>query len=162
MMIVETHSNWQHFHARFAEWLNAGLLFLWGVYLLTHPTMFTDDRTKALWTGLYAYAEQPTWAACAMLIGFARITALYINGSHKRTPLVRLVTSFFSAFIWTQVTTGLVNAHVPNTGVVVYAGLVVADIYSAFKASRDVTFITRHEQTVKAGLGRASKPVKSS
>ncbi len=145
MLLIESHPGWKHFAARALEWLNAGLLTSWGSYVILHPGMFSDPRVASLWTGLLKIATQETWGIIAFAVGFARLAALYINGNHKRTPMVRLATSFFSAFVWTQVVIGMANSGVPNTGLVVYTGLILADIYSAFRASADVQYVARRE-----------------
>ena len=146
-MIVATEirtTHWKHFQARALEWLNAGILICWGLYLLLHPGMFSDPRVSAMWTGLGTIAAQPTWGVVALIGGGVRASALYVNGRSKRTPLIRLIASFFSAFILTQITMGLFNSDTPNTGVIVYSALVLADLYSAFRSSADAMFVAQH------------------
>lgn len=151
-MIVATTKTtvWKHFQARFAEWFNAGILFSWGAYVILHPGMMTDPRVSALWQGLLRVAAQETWGMLALIVGFARMAALYVNGSHRRTPMVRLIASFFSAFILTQIVVGLFNGDGPNTGRIIYPALILADIYSAFRASADMTFVARHDLEAQA------------
>lgn len=151
MMVIETSNAWKHFAARALEWLNAFVLFGFGCYLIMHPGMFQDPRISALWAGMSAVASQETWGLVTLLVGFMRLSALYINGHHKRTPMIRLATSFVSAFIWTQVVLGLWNSDVPNTGLVVYTSLILADIYSAFRAGADATFVARRHQLQEPG-----------
>lgn len=141
---------WQHFQARFAEWMNSGILACWGAYLILHPGLFADPRVAAQWAGLNAAGAQQTWGLVALIVGLSRLGALWINGRHKRTPMVRLLASFFSAFILTQIVLGLWNSGVPNTGIIVYSFLVLADIYSAFRASADMTFVARQNETAEA------------
>ncbi len=150
MVIVESYTTWQHFQARFAEWFSGIALFGFGSYLILHPGLFMDPRVAALWQGMAAMMAQQTWGLVGVLVGGARLSALYVNGRHTRTPAVRLVASFFSAFIWTQVVIGLWKADVPNTGLIIYPLMVVADIYSAFRASQDMTFVSHRERSVKA------------
>lgn len=157
-MVVST--TWQHFQVRFSEWFAAFALFGWGVYLIVHPGMMLDSRVAALWTGMVAIMSQESWGLIAVLTGACRLGALYVNGHHTRTPAVRLVASFFSAFVWTQVSIGLWKAGVPNTGIWVYPCLVVADIYSAFRASGDVTLVSKrlhgsNEESESAGSSEA-------
>lgn len=151
-MILETSSTWKHFQARFAEWFNAFVMMMWGAYVILHPGMFTDPRLNALWTGLLNVATQQTWGLIALLNGTIRVGALYVNGQHKRTPSIRLVASFVSAFIWTQIVLGMWNGGVPNTGLVIYPCLILADIYSAFRAGADATYVARRDQQVEAEL----------
>ncbi len=146
-MVVDT-TTWQHFQVRFSEWFNALALFGWGVYVILHPTMMLDPRVAALWSGMLAIMGQESWGLAAVLTGACRLGALYVNGHHARTPAIRLVASFFSAFVWTQISVGLWKAGVPNTGIWLYPCLVLADIYSAFRASGDVTLISRRLEPV--------------
>lgn len=142
MVVIEHRTTWLHFQARFAEWFSGAILFSFGCYLILHPSMFQDERVSALWAGMNSIMAQPTWGLVAVIVGLCRLAALYVNGQHKRTPAIRLVASFFSAFVWTQVVIGLWKSNVPNTGVTIYTGMVAADIYSAFRASQDVTFVS--------------------
>lgn len=146
MLIATTRTTvWKHFQARFAEWFNAGILTFWGCYVILHPGMMADPRVVALWQGLTNMAPQETWGMVALVVGLARSMALYVNGAHKRTPLIRLVACFLSAFILTQITLGLFHGNGPNTGLVIYPALILADIYSAFRASADMTFVARQD-----------------
>ena len=148
-MVIST--TWQHFQVRFSEWFGAGCLFAWGVYVTLHPAMFTAPGTGVIFRGMVAIMPQPSWGLMATLVGFVRLAALYVNGHHTRTPSIRLVASFFSAFAWTQIVVGLFNSGVSNTGVVIYTGMIFADIYSAFRASGDVTLVSRRLRVENEG-----------
>lgn len=150
MVVVEKYTTWQHFQARFAEWFSGFVLLAFGTYLTLHPGMFTDPRIVALWSGMAAMMAQETWGLVGVIVGGVRLGALYINGRHHRTPTIRLVTSFASAFVWTQVVLGLWKSDVPNTGVIIYTAIVCADIYSAFRASQDVTFVSHRLRSEKS------------
>lgn len=143
ILAVERSTTWQHFQVRFSEWFGAACLFAWGIYVTLHPGMFTAPGAGVMFSGMVAIMPQQSWGLMAVLTGFARLAALYVNGHHKRTPSIRLVASFFSAFVWTQVVVGLYNAGIAQTGVVIYTAMVCADIYSAFRASGDVTVVAR-------------------
>lgn len=150
----------QHFPARFPEWWSGGILTLWGLYLLNHPGLFLDPRIKDLFSGMIVVANfwgmgQPSvaWGVTAFSVGLVRLMALFVNGLHTRTPLIRLGTSFASAFIWTQVYLGLYKSGVPNLGLVVYGGLVFSDLCSSYRAGIDVTWAERH----RAELARRAR-----
>ncbi len=164
MIVVnqQVSSGWKHFQARFAEWLNAGILFSWGFYIIIHPGIMSNKAISAMWQGFLALAPEQAWGLIALLTGFMRLGALYVNGVHHRTPTIRLVTSFISAFVFVQITSGLWNGGAPNTGIVVYSALIVADIYSAFRASADVTFVAKARSDVKAETKRAVSDATSS
>lgn len=134
----------QHFPARLPEWWMSAVLLVWGLYVMTHPHIFTDPATRDLFSGMAAmtgYLDPArVWGGSAVMIGGVRAVALFINGAYTRTPMIRLCMSFLSAFIWTQVSIGFVNSGVANTGVVVYASMVVLDIMSAYRATTDMVF----------------------
>lgn len=136
------HSTWEHFQVRFSEWFGAGCLCAWGVYVSTHPGMFSAPATRVVFSGMVEIMAQPSWGLMATIVGIIRLGALYVNGHHRKTPSIRLAASFFSAFVWTQIVIGLFNSGVAQTGVIIYTGMVCADIYSAFRASGDVTLMS--------------------
>lgn len=145
----------QHWPARKMEWLMSGVLVAWGWYVLMHPAMFSNDATKALFSGMEAISapitEYPAllWGGGAFIVGLARGVALFVNGAWTRTPLVRVVASFISMFIFTQIVIGLWQSGVPNTGLVVYPWFVVADLLSAYRAAVDVVHAEKQREVQK-------------
>lgn len=145
----------QHWPARKLEWLMSGVLISWGLYVLFHPGLFHDPRTRELFSGMAGMAElfnaYPAllWGGAAFLTGLTRSIALFINGAMTRTPMVRLLGSFVSMFIVTQVAVALWKSGVPNTGLVVYPWLVVADLLSAYRATVDVVYAEKQRHDNK-------------
>lgn len=158
MMIVSLK---QHFPARWPEWFMSAELFLWGVYVALHPQLFTNPATRTLLSGLTGMAggfpPSAVWGLSAVSMGMCRAAALFINGAYTRTPLIRLLMSFGSAFIWTQVVIGLMKSGVPNTGLTVYAGLVVMDIVSAYRAATDMVFAEKAAHDLKQERRRVER-----
>jgi hypothetical protein len=145
-MIIEAKPTWKkHLQARFAEWFNAFVMMMWGAYVILHPGMFVDPRVSAIWGGLLQVASQQTWGLIAFVNGSIRLGALYVNGRRKVTPSIRLAASFVSAFIWTQIVLGIWNGGVSNPGLMIYPALILGDIYSAFRAGSDATFVARQD-----------------
>lgn len=130
----------------------AGFLTSWGLYVLFHPQLFTNPATGALFSGLAVISEPVTrypalaWGGGAFLIGVGRAVALFINGAWTRTPLIRLVACFVSMFIVTQIVVGLWQSGVPNTGLVVYPWLVIADLLSAYRAAVDAVLAEKQRE----------------
>lgn len=143
----------QHFPARLPEWWMSFMLVLWGSYVVLHPGVFTNPATAHITAGLAAMAGEfdpaGLWGLSAVLVGMVRVFALFVNGAYTRTPLIRLAMSFFSAFIWTQVSIGFFKSGVENMGIVVYAGLVVMDLVSAYRASTDMVFAEKARRDLK-------------
>lgn len=147
----------QHWPSRKMEWLGSGFLMSWGIYVLLHPELFTQDATAQVFAGLAAltdsFSPYPAlvWGGLAFAVGLARAVALFINGAYVRTPAIRVVTSFVSIFILTQICLGLFDSGVPNTGLVVYPWLIVADLISAYRAAVDVVYAETVRKTEKEG-----------
>lgn len=147
-----------HFPARVTEWLMAGVLFTWGYYVVTHPQLFTAAETAVLFSGIGRIAEffgQPpvTIGLMAVLTGFARAAALFVNGAVTKTPLIRLATAFMSAYLWTSICVGLWLSDVANTGLVVYPWFVFADVVSGYRAGYDLVIA---ENTAKQARSQSN------
>lgn len=132
----------RHWPARKMEWIMAGISASWGFYVLTHPELFTNPETAVLMSGLASFVPagwDPSlvWGLGALLVGLMRGIALYINGAHIRTPVVRAVAAFLTILVFFQVSRGLWATGVPNMGLVIYPWLVIADIISAYSAGQD-------------------------
>lgn len=145
----------RHFPARAPEWLNGLYMLPWGLYVLTHPQLFTLPQTAPLFSGMAGmvggvqYASL-IWGGIPAVVGALRIMALCINGFWSATPKIRLVCSFASAFVWTQIVVGLMKSGLPNTGLIIYTGLIFADIYSSFRATWDVVLTSRVKRVEQA------------
>ena len=126
----------RHFEARAVEWISGLILMAWGAYLIIFPGIFAGP-TRPIWLVHEALAPQEIWGFGGFVIGTIRVVALFINGKWGLTPMIRVFTSFLSVFVWFWVAVGLFKVPFPNTGVVVYSGLMLADMYSAFRAASD-------------------------
>ena len=82
---------------RLTEWLFAGMMIAWGSWLLV-PLWRTFD--VAQYAVLRELASENVWGAWSVAIGMVRCAALYINGSHYRTPLIRALCAFLGMFWW--------------------------------------------------------------
>lgn len=126
----------KHFEARIPEWFNAFMLMAWGSFLVLVPDIFTGP-TSIVFSGMSDFARQEIWGFGAFVVGTIRTVALFINGRWGLTPFVRLATSFLSVFVWFWVCVGLYRTGLPQTGMIVYPGLMALDMYSAFRAASD-------------------------
>ena len=149
-----------HFPARISEWFNGAILTCWGAYLLLHPNLFDTQGSGRLWSRMEGlvwvdYNPESVWGLVAFSVGIMRLGALFINGAWSRTPLLRLISAAVSAFVWTQVTIGLLA--VPNTGLVVYPWLVFIDLVAAYRAGRDVAMAEMMRKKNKPGNARGRR-----
>lgn len=148
----------KHFPGRALEWAGGLMMLPWGIYVFTHPTLFTDPRISTVFEGLaqaaWFWPPHVSWGLFAVTVASIRLVALYVNGTRPvASPRIRLFASFLSAFVWTQVLVGMIKADVPNTGLVLYTGLICADIYSAARATRDVVLTSRERLFERAARG---------
>jgi hypothetical protein len=126
----------KHFEARSPEWFNGLLLSVWGSFLILNPGIF-DGPAAYSFSGMKDLAPQELWGFGALVIGMVRLTALFINGQWGITPIIRVVTSFLSVFVWFWICVGLFRTGSPQTGMVIYPALMLADMFSAFRAASD-------------------------
>lgn len=145
----------QHWPARKLEWIMAGFMLSWGFYVLMHPDLFYNDATAVVMSGLVEISSSVTdypalaWGGSCFIVGLARFLALFINGAYTRTPLIRLIASFISMFIVTQIVIGLWKSGVPNMGLVVYPWFVIADLLSSYRAAVDVVHAEKQREAEK-------------
>lgn len=125
-----------HFRDRIAEWGIGYILMSWGLFLLLTPGAFRGSALPA-YVGWENLASQNVWGLAAFTIGMLRLTALYVNGAHSKSPLVRTITGFASMFVWFWVTVGVIRAPELTTGVAVYPWLMLGDLYSVYIAAGD-------------------------
>lgn len=157
----------QHWPARKMEWLMAGFLVCWGLYVLLHPELFTNEASRVMFAGLAAITSEVTqypslaWGGAAFVTGVLRALALLVNGAWTRTPLVRLIASFVSMFIVTQIMQGFWVSGVANTGLVVYPWLIVADLLSAYRAAVDVVHAEKQREINKESRRADPSPSRS-
>lgn len=158
MLIVQLK---HHFPARWPEWFMSGVSVIWGFYIAMNPDVFTHDATREALAGMAQMAggfpPSSLWGLTGVATGMVRAFALFVNGAYTRTPMIRLTMSFASGFVWTQVFIGLLKSGVPNPALVVYAGLVVLDIVSAYRAATDAVFAEKVRYDIKRDIGRGRR-----
>ncbi len=138
----------QHFTARQIEWFSAVMLWAWGSYVLLHPGLFRGPASSDF-LGMRTLAPQQVWGYVAFFAGNTRVAALFINGKWGVTPLIRILTSFMSIFVWFWICVGLYLLNTPTTGFVMYGGLLLADMTSAFRAAGDAYEARENKRRLK-------------
>lgn len=121
---------------RSVEWLLGSLMVAWGVGLLL-PGNSMDIPT---YRHLGALAPESVWAAWSIAIGGLRLFALYVNGSHFRTPLIRAICAVLGMIWWIVLgfllVRGVQQAALP-AGLMWYPVFIGFEGYSAFRSARD-------------------------
>lgn len=139
----------RHFPARAPEWINATTMTVWGAYVILHPEVFEQPLFRILVSMSWGQPAGNFWGLLCFFVGFTRLTALFVNGAFSRTPIIRLVASLISAFVWTQITVGLWLLPESATGVVMYGAAVCVDLLSAYRASKDVGMVESNRREAK-------------
>lgn len=130
-MLVSLHD---HFRVRVTDWLLSAILVSWGFTLFA-----VDPRVWALptFSGLSSIASQTTWATLTLGIGLTRITALFVNGTIRRSPHARLIGAFLTVLIWVQLSYGMIYSSVVGPAVAIFPWLALADIFNVYRAAMD-------------------------
>lgn len=81
---------------RAVEWLLACLLIAWGVGVLLPGIVLDGD----IYAPLVALAPEVAWGNFAVAVGSLRVGALYINGSWRRTPILRAIGAGLGVVWW--------------------------------------------------------------
>lgn len=143
-MSKKVNDMWQrmkrHFQVRSSEWFNAVMVAAWGVYVTLTPGMF--EKLGPSTSGMTTIAPQHIWGFVALIVGMTRLCALFINGQWSVTPIVRIVTSFLTMFVWFCVVIGIARSAVQGMGIVIYSGLIIIDGYGAYRAAEDAAQVS--------------------
>ena len=132
-MIVVRFPSPTHFRVRALEWLLAGVMITWAVILFQPEQSFTNPSFHII----ARLADEELVAWCCLIIGLARLAALYVNGAWVPSPWVRLFCALISAVFWLQIALGMAATATATTGLAVYPWFVLCDLYSVWRAARD-------------------------
>jgi ABC-type glycerol-3-phosphate transport system permease component len=128
---------------RVLEWTTSLILFLFGTSLLMPgDTLSLPSYQPFQQMGL----SDISLAVILIAVGLSRMVALYINGSWRQTPKIRMVGAVLGATIFVAIggsfiVPALLYKAIPTTAATTYLVLCVADIYSANRAGQDAGLI---------------------
>lgn len=113
---------------RSIEWLFACMMMGWGSWLLSpYWTTFAAPQ----YAGLRKIADENTWGVWSIAIGLVRCAALYVNGAHRRTPLVRAVCAWLGMLWWATLSYLFLSTPIVNPA----AGFAWYPIFLAFEGA---------------------------
>ncbi len=120
---------------REAEWVGALVLLGVAVALLLPGATFSRPTFDAF----SDIAPEGTWGAALFGVAVVRMLGLWVNGSKRHSPSIRLVTAAAGAAVWTGLAWLLARDGYPgwNTGVGAYGVLALVDAYCAVRAIWD-------------------------
>ena len=119
------------FPGRASEWALGFMLFGWAVILAANPDLFTEGMG---YRGLAAVFHQQVWMWLCLVVGGGRLIVLAINGAWRRSPHLRGTAAFISCFFWFEVTVGIIQTGLVNTGLAIYPVLFLLDAFNAIRA----------------------------
>jgi hypothetical protein len=122
-----------HFRHRVLEWALGAITLTVGMTLLhEYPTLDQPALSE-----MARIASEEFWAWAMILIGLARLGALWINGAWRRSPWIRAATALMCAVVWLQITLGLLNVQMVTLGIAIFPWFLVAEGYSVWRAMSD-------------------------
>jgi hypothetical protein len=122
---------------RSVEWLLASMMVAWGAGLLLPG----DTLSLPQYRLLAAIASEPLWASWSLSMGAVRMVALYVNGSWRRTPLIRAFCAILGMAWWLVL--GFMFVAAAEAGNPFAAGLmwfpvfIIFEGYSVVRGARD-------------------------
>jgi hypothetical protein len=130
----------EHFLIRFVEWMNAAILFNFGLTLLRQPQTFA---TAHLYDTMAMLGSEREWGGTMLGIALVRIVALMLNGTfnwfNRLSPWTRVATAYLSAGVWFAVAISLLWVGTSPPGIGTYGVLMVSDIVFAGIIAREAT-----------------------
>ena len=120
----------------------------WGALLLTPLDVFNNPIMAAL----AQIASQHVWGWIAIVAGSLHLSALYVNGTRRRSPDLRAACSAIGALFWFQVFLGMFASGSPSTGWAIYPWLFAYSVYNVVRAMTDARLSdTRAKEGVIGG-----------
>lgn len=131
------------------EWATSAVLIMFSLILMLPGNTLASPAFKAFVSlGL----TEITIAVPLMLVGVARMVALYLNGHWRRSPILRMVGAILGASIFGMLTVAFAAPTVelliagryvtpvsgPSTGAGTYFVLVACDLLAVFRSGADV------------------------
>ena len=113
-------------------WL-ACVMALFGAILLASGETFSLPSYRVI----RVYVGEDTAGALAVLVGGARLAALWYNGRRRRSPLVRVAGCACGFLFYVALALGFILSAPPLPTGLVYAVLAVAELHSSSRSARD-------------------------
>jgi hypothetical protein len=135
-------------NGRMAEWLTASIMLVFAATLAIPGDLVTETQVFAFFARFGI--SEPLLAFSMGAVGAARMMALYINGSWRRTPWIRMAGALLGAalfaflsvsFSWPYFS-GLRETFPLMPGI--FAVLALFDIIAAYRAGYDARRVQPH------------------
>lgn len=119
---------------RWAEVWLACIMTVYGAVLLGEEGAFAQPSYRII----RDLVSEETAGLIAILVGTARLVALWYNGSRRRSPIVRLLGCSGGFLFYAGLTAGFALAAPPVSTGMIYAVLAAAELHSSSRSARDV------------------------
>lgn len=126
----------QHrFGPRMMEWWMAFHTFMFGAILAGSPDLFSQPA----WAGFASWGISESALGWVMVVlGFARIAGLIINGARKNvTPMIRQVSAGVGCLIWFGIVYGFASSGVVSTWLAIYPLFGIGELVNIHRAAHD-------------------------
>lgn len=143
-----------HFAARFWEWMFAFALLAAAYVFIVVPQNYFVAPTYSI---ISRIASPQAWGTMLLVIAFARVTALILNGTfetfRRYSPPVRSITSLLSAISWGVVILGLHQVEGNILAKIPYIVLFIGDVRLFYTVADEAVDVER-EYRAKNGGGQ--------
>lgn len=124
----------RRFGPRMTEWMISFIMFMWGATLLLPAETFEGDN----WVVFRAVMSESSWGWTMMLLGFARIVGLIINGALKNvTPWIRVGSAGCAFIVWVGIIVAFSLSGVISTWIAIYPVIAVVELVNIYRAAHD-------------------------
>jgi hypothetical protein len=122
---------------RLVEWMLSSYMVLWGIALLLPFETFQGNAYRAL----AQIAPENVWGVFSFSVGVMRMLALWVNGSHRATPALRMVGAIGGVCWWISLWYMLLLSATWSTlpaGIIAFYPVNIAfELYSAYRTGID-------------------------
>ncbi|WPE22518.1 hypothetical protein [Shinella zoogloeoides] len=123
------------FGPRMMEWFYAGHMVLAGYVLLLPVATFNQPAFSAF-RAVVPSEDMMGWFM--LIIGFARLMGLIINGAKKEvTPQIRQFSAGIGCLIWSGISYGFASSDVVSLWLAIYPLFAVGELVNIHRAARD-------------------------
>lgn len=121
--------------SRWSEIWASMIMTLFGCVLLADGDTFAISKSFGV---IREFVDEDAAGVIALAVGAVRLVALYVNGNHYRSPLVRVAGCAGGFLFWSAIAAGFFLTAPPyTTGLAVYPILALAELHSSGRAARD-------------------------
>jgi hypothetical protein len=132
----------QRFRLRVIEWEHAVIAVGFGAIILGHPELFAG---KVFQAPVFQWFGPGAWGWGVLLLGFARLLALAVNGYMARpTALIRSISAIVSVALFATISMGILFSGTTIAALAAFLPIVGFGVLPVYWAVIDVGVPDRH------------------